>query len=189
MENIEDIKSMWINLNNRLNKIESDNIRLATEIKKNKYKSFQEKLINKYCKFIILESLMAFIFPLIIISNPSVNNIYRLPTIIYWVIFFVASLLFDLYLMLQVKNIDLNNYCVSKVAQISFRNWKLHKLWIIIALPFAFGAIYLFALCLKFEPYVLLGIACGGCIGLAIGIKELFKFHSYYKSLYSDIDI
>ena len=122
---------------------------------------------------------------LFFLFNPEVNERFRIPALIYWDVLFVIEVWFDLYLMLKIKTINIYESSISEVARIAAKNWKIHKIGIIVLLPLAFGAIFLFALALDANEYVILGMIFGGVIGMIIGIGQLMKFRNYYKLLQS----
>lgn len=179
INNLEDMKSMWIELNNRISFLEEDNRKLAAQIRNDRYKTVQNRLINKYIKFIWLEAIFAILMPVFIVFNG--NEKFKVITTIYWFCFFVIALAFDYYLLSNVRLMDLNNASVSEIVKLSSKNWKLHKLWIIIGMPVAVGACILYALALDADMVVIVGMIAGGVVGLIIGLTQFFKIrHNYY---------
>ena len=183
MENIEDFKIMWQDLNLRLTHVENENKRLMQNIMKAKYKNTQEKLVRKYWCFIAVEVFMICYMSFFFIFNPLINEKYRILSLVYWDLFFVIEVFFDSYLLYQMKKIDIYNSTIQDVANKAANNWKLHKIGIAIGLPLAFGAILLFALAVNANEFVIYGMIVGGVIGLIIGISQLLKFKNYYNML------
>ena len=185
MEDLKDIKLMWQELNNRLSFLEEENQRMMKSVMATNYRSTQEKLTQKYLGFIFVEVLMIGFMSLFFLFNPEVNERFRIPALVYWDVLFVIEVWFDLYLMLKIKTINIYESSISEVAKRAAKNWKIHKIGIIVLLPLAFGAIFLFALALDANEYVILGMIFGGVIGMIIGIGQLMKFRNYYKLLQS----
>lgn len=183
MESIEDFKIMWQDLNQRLSHLENENQRLIQNIRETKYKTTQEKLVKKYRAFIIAEVITICYMTLFFIFNPMINENYRIISLIYWDIFFVLEVIFDFYLLYQVKKINVYDSTIKEVATRAAANWKLHKMVIAIGLPLAFGAVLLFALSLDANQFTIYGMILGGVIGIFIGINQLIKFKNYYKLL------
>ncbi|MCH5242024.1 MAG: hypothetical protein J1F67_06330 [Muribaculaceae bacterium] len=183
MDNIEDLKIMWQDLNQRLSHLESENRMLMQNIMKTNYKTTQEKLVNKYGVFIAVEFIMICFMTLFFIFNPEVNEKYRISALIYWDAFFMIEVLFDFYLLYRIKTMDVFNSTIKDVASRAASNWRLHKMGIVIGLPLAFGAILLFALALNANEFTIMGMIVGGLIGFIIGIQQLLKFRSYYNLL------
>ena len=185
MDNLEDMKTMWIELNDRLSSLEEDNRKMARQIMSGKYKTAQERLISKYRLFIIIATIMIFYIIGFVGFNPLVDDKYRLVTVLYWIIFFLAEIGIDSYLLFKVKEIDIYHSSVTEIAAIAARNWKIHKIAIFCGLPVAIGAIVLFALALDADEYMIYGMLAGAVIGILIGLRQLMKFFSNYKILQS----
>lgn len=182
MENIDNIKQMWNDLNRRLESVEQENQRLANNIMRSNLKSTREKLIGKYKKFIFVEFIM-FLSVGILIYNGARVEIYKIPALITWEVFFLAEAFLDYYLMNRLQNIDIYTSPLCEISSIAQKNWKIHRIAIIAGLPFALVCVALFALCLGSDKFILLGILVGFIVGSIIGVLELRKFIKYYKEL------
>ena len=185
MDDLNDMKAMWIELNNKISSLEGDNRRLARQVMDSKFKTAQEKLADKYATFIGIELVFAIVISFFILFNPEAVEKYRVVTAIYWGAFFLGEAAIDAYLMLKVKEIDVYRLSVSEIARRAARNWKIHKIAIAIGLPVAIGAAILFGLLLNANIFTIYGMIVGGVIGLAIGIRQLLQFMKYYKFLQS----
>ncbi|MCH5229210.1 MAG: hypothetical protein J1F12_04350 [Muribaculaceae bacterium] len=180
---IDDIKIMWQEINLRLGHLEEENKRLARKVLNSDYKSARERLINKYAIFVGVEIFMLFVMSAFFYFNPEIVEKYRWPVLIYWALFFLGEVMIDFYLMHNVKNIDIYNSSVTQISKIAATNWKIHKLAVIIGLPIAIGAVILFALAMDSDEVVIFGMITGGIIGLIIGTTQLLKFSKYYRLL------
>lgn len=185
MENLDDMKTMWLELNSKISALEEENRKLARKVVSLNYKTAREKLIRKYTAFIFVASLMILYTLAFITFNPMIVEKYKIATTIYWIIFFTFEAGIDLYLRQRVKNIDIYNSSISEIAHQAATNWKIHKLAIIIGLPLAIGAVILFALSLNADLFMIYGMIVGGLVGLIIGIFQLIKFYEYYRLLQS----
>lgn len=183
MEELDKMKIMWAELNNRISVLEEDNRILARKIVNQNLKTSQEKLVNKYTAFIILSLIMAFYMPVFVLLNPLLVEKFKVVTVVYWSVFFLIEAGIDIYLRFQVSKIDIYNSSVREIALQAANNWKLHKLAIFIGLPFAFGAIVLFGLLLDADIFVILCMFMGAVIGGLIGLKQLKKFYEDYRFL------
>ena len=85
MNNIDDMMVMWKEMDKKLSSLVEENQRLANEIKKNKVRSNQEKLVRKYRAFIIMEAVCIPLLFLILGVNPEVVEKYRWPALLYFV--------------------------------------------------------------------------------------------------------
>lgn len=186
MENLEDMKTMWLELNNRLSFLEEENRKMARQVMNEKYKTARDRLINKYRGFIIIEFILMIYISWFFYFNPLVVEKYRLLAIIYWGVFFLGEVAIDFYLMVKIKGIDIYNSSVSTIAKTAAKNWKIHKIAMCIGLPLAIGAIIIFGLALDANEFTIFGMIVGGLVGLIIGIRQLIKFLNYYKLLQSN---
>ena len=183
MDNLNDMKTMWMELNEKVSALEAENKNLARKMINEKYKSAKERLINKYNAFIWIEAILIFFMTLFFLYNPQVNHKYRIITLIYWDVFFLIEVIFDCYLLNRIKSVNVYSSSINEVAKKATDNWKLHKKGVIIGMPLAFGAVILVSLALNANEFTIYGIILGGVIGVAIGINQLLKFRKYYMLL------
>lgn len=183
MDELENMKAMWSDLNQRISVLEVENRELARKIIKEKYSSARERLIRKYYSFMVVEAIMIIFMSLFLIYNPQINEKYRIAALISWDVFFLFEFLADSYLLYQIKNIKIFSSNINEVAKRAADNWKLHKILILIGLPLAIGVIIIFALAIDANEFTIYGMFIGGLIGGIIGIYQLLKFKNNYKQL------
>lgn len=186
MEDLEDMKTLWNNLNRRVETLEEENRRLARLVTENKIKSARERLIRKYSLFIILSVIMIFYIFIMVNFNPLVVEKYKMVTLIYWSLFFAGEAGVDLYLRENVKKIDVYSSSISEISAMAAKNWKIHKIALMIGLPVAFGAVILMGLLLDANEFTIYGMIVGAIVGLLIGLRQLMKFYENYKFLQSE---
>lgn len=186
MQSLDDIKLIWQDLNDRLSHLEAENKALMNKVKQSNYITARDKLVKKYYAFIFLEIIMIIFMSFFLIFNPYVNEKYRIGALVYWDLFFIMEIAIDTYLLMQIQSIDIYNSPITEVARRAARNWKFHKLAIVIGLPLAFGAIIIFALALDANEYTIFGMIVGGVVGAIIGGSQLLKIKKYYKRLQVD---
>lgn len=183
INNIDEMMAMWNQLDQKLNGLQQENRKLAMEIKKNKYRTTLDKLVNKYGRFIVLELVYVILFPIFMIKCPFIVPKYRIVTIIYWTCFFAMEIGFDYYLMDRLKEIDVYECTISQIARLARSNWKIHKLAIFIGLPFSIGGVVLVVLSLGGDSSLIWGVMVGLVVGLIIGLNQLRKFINSYRLL------
>lgn len=188
MDELENIKVLWQELNQRMESLERDNRMLAREVMNNKYVSAKEKLVKKYTIFSIISFVMIIYGFCFIFYNPFIVEKYKIATCIYWTLFFLFEAFLDLFLSYRLRKIDVYNSNVKEIANLSAQNWKIHKLGIVIGLPLAIGLVILFGLAMNPNEFVIYGMITGGFVGLLIGLIHLRKFYRYYKLLQSERD-
>lgn len=183
MNNIDDMMTMWKEMDNKLSSLVEDNRRLANEIKKNKVKGNQEKLIRKYRAFIILGAICIPLMFAILGLSPEVVEKYRWPTLIYFVCFFLMEICIDSYLIYRLTSIDIYNDSIVEISRQARANWKMHKIAVLIGIPVAIGAVILFCMAMGGNTAILWGVCVGASIGLGIGLNEFFKFMKNYREM------
>lgn len=186
MNSIEEMMGLWREMDGKLSSLIEENKALVSEIKKNKLKTCQEKLVRKYRAFIIIGAVCIPIMYLIIGINPFVVERYRWLTLIYFECFFLFEIFIDSYLMFRISQIDIYNETVSEICRKASRNWRTHKVGIMAGIPMACGAIVLYCLCMGVNREVIYGVVLGAIIGLGIGTNQFFKFKKNYDRMKSD---
>ena len=185
MEELENFKAMWLELNEKISALEAENRNLARKVVNEKFRSAKEKLIRKYNAFIFVEVIMIlFIFPFFM-YNPFVVEKFRIFACVYWLVFFLFEVSMDFWLKEGIKNIDIYNSSVKEISLQVAKIRKLHKLAVIIGFPVAIGACVLFALAVNADKFTIYGMIVGGIIGGVIGIFQLKSFFQYYRFLQS----
>lgn len=186
MENINDMKTMWMDLNRRLDALEEENRRLARKVVNEKYKNLQERLVRKYRIFIFVSCIMIIYSFLFIFMNNEVVDKYRLPATIYMICFFILCAATDTYLLIKVKDMDIYGEKINEITRTAAINWKIHKIFTMVGLPLAIGAVILIALALNANTFTYLGMIVGGIVGFSIGLRQLLKFRNYYRLLQTE---
>ena len=183
MEDIEDMKAMWVELNQRISSLEEDNRRLAKKVVSEKYKNIQERLIRKYRVFIALACVMIIYIYCLVFLNPLVVDKYKMFATIYMMCFFARCAGVDSYLLYKVKGLDIYGSNIREITRVASLNWKIHKIFLIAGIPLAIGALVVMALALDANEFVYLGMIVGGIVGFLIGFRQLMKFRDYYRLL------
>ena len=186
MNNIDDMMTIWKEMDSKLTFLVDENKKLVDKIKKDKLKSKQEKLIAKYRGFIVMEGIG---IPLILLAvglNPLIIEKYRWPTLIYFICFFLLEICIDAFLLYKLNRIDIYNDSITNISRQAKTNWKTHKIAVLIGIPIAVGAVALISLAVGANKAFLYGIFVGGAIGVALGLNEFLKFMKNYKSMTKD---
>lgn len=183
MNYIEDMMAMWRSMDSKLTALVDENRRLAEEVKKNKLRSSQEKLMRKYRAFIILEAVCIPLMCLAIGVNPLVVSQFRWLALIYFVCFFLLEIFIDSYLLYKLNSIDIYTDSINDIARQARENWKTHKIAVLIGIPLAIGGVVLFCLAMGGDKSAMWGVFVGAAIGIGIGINEFFKFMKNYKAM------
>ena len=184
---LETLKLQWRNLSQRIERLE--NKMLSNDSRKvidGKISSARELLLKKYKRFFILGICMAIVTPVMFMSMLTEFGIDETNKLIisglFWLYFLTAALM-DAYLMRKTKEIEPAEWPVSKVRAEAIRLKKFHHKCMAILIPFAIITIGYFVYNLASDVYILIGIAVGATIGLAVGLKQYFEMMAAYKSM------
>ena len=179
---------MWKEMDKRLISLADENKRLAEEIKKNRLRTSQEKLMRKYKVFIVMEAMCIPLMFLVLGLNPNVVEMYRWPTLIYFICFFLMEICIDGYLCYRLNNMNFHADSVADISRRARANWRIHKIAILIGIPIAIGAVALFCLAIGGNKAAMAGVCLGGSVGIGIGTVQFFKFMKNYKNMTTDTD-
>lgn len=183
MNNMEEMMVMWREMDSKLSSLVEENRKLADEIKKNKLRTSQERLIRKYRAFIIMEAVCIPLMIFVLGVNPMAIDQYKWIALIYFIGFFLLEICIDGYLLYKLNGIDVYNDSIVEISRQARANWRTHKIAVLVGIPIAVGAVVLFCLAMGSDPSMMWGVFVGGAIGLGIGLNELFKFMKNYKAM------
>lgn len=176
---LEEIKRQLDSLDERLARLEngSDNKAHISGIERGKIISAQERLVRRYHRFAVVGLLMC----------PVVGILYRglmplLPRVMFAGFFLVASMM-DFYMWKGVKSIDCTTMGVATVAEKARFYRKMHHIFMAV-LVVLFVPILGTLMALGADEYMMWGMAAGGVVGLAIGVKMYLNIMGEYRTLY-----
>lgn len=180
----EEIKLAWEKTKIALEKTEARNIELANVIKNGKKKTALQNLATRYLRFSRIGLVAAIVFGLSF-STHSFHLAHgnRILLVAVMTGFFALASIMDFWLYKGISSIDCSTMNVSEVISKSLFYRKRHFQFIAILFPLAIGLVtYEFFLFSDNEGFVYGGII-GIAVGLAIGLIQLMKFLSDYKTL------
>lgn len=186
LKEISEIKALWIEINDRLSRLEKSTVEESRRVTQQKIRSAQEDLIRKYARFSRLSFIMAIVFPLFY-GNPA-NTIFDYPTKLYsycvggaMCAFFLICGVMDLYLSNAVKDINLATMSVIEVRRQAINLKRCHHIFQMILIPLAIGVLILMLYPIIEETWI--GAIIGLVIGLSIGISVYIKMMADYKEI------
>ena len=100
--------------------------------------------------------------------------------------YFLLAALMDLFLMRELKAINLNTMSVSTVCKLVAKSKKIHHRCMAILIPICAIILALMISAFVSNTYMIVGMSVGAVIGLAIGIFQYLKFMDDYKVLSED---
>lgn len=187
-DNLNELKEMWNELNNRLSRLEEATIEEGRRVSRENIRSAQEDLAMTYKRFTIIGFTMAAIMP-IMFGVP--DSIFNYPTMTYRVIvslsmcaYFLTCALMDFYLFRRVNDMDLAVMPVSVIRETALRLKKKHHIFMMILIPIAICVLFLMTYPIISEIWI--AVLVGAVVGLAIGLSMYFKMMNDYKQILAE---
>ncbi|MDE6006236.1 MAG: hypothetical protein K2G67_01600 [Muribaculaceae bacterium] len=139
------------------------------------------KLSSKYKRFSIIGFVM---IAMSFITKFTVgDNTLGIWISILFACYFATCSAMDYWLYLGISRIDPATMSVNEVITKSLFYRKRHFQFMAIIIPWMIAIIGLIVYANFSDVYMLIAVATGGIIGLAIGLKNLFEFLDAYKTL------
>ena len=169
---IDEIKSIWSDMNTRLEKNESLNKKILNEIMDNRYQSAKDKLMRYEVIYLILSAVFSFITPLYyytgLLSLAGCGMFSGL---------FVLAALWQVYKIVLLQKMKMDQFSTSELLQKALKFKIITRMRTIIGLllMIPFFAIFLMLSPQLMNPAMLTGMGAGVVVGLIIGLADYFK--------------
>lgn len=184
---IDEIKSIWSDMNTRLEKNESLNKKILNEIMDNRYQSAKDKLMRYEVIYLILSAVFSFITPLYyytgLLSLAGCGMFSGL---------FVLAALWQVYKIVLLQKMKMDQFSTTELLQKALKFKIITRMRTIIGLllMIPFFAIFLMLSPQLMNPAMLTGMGIGVVVGLIIGLADYFKNQKHIDKLikcYKDI--
>lgn len=189
MEELEQLKSRWKELNRRVEVLEKENRDKARIIIDMRCKTSRDRLLSYYRRFIAMALLCVVMFPLLFLRSGVLNDGWALPTVIYFDIYFIICACMDLWLYHKVSALDVYRDSLSTISRNAMSVRKRHQLFVLILIPMAIVGILLLVLGIGESEAILPGLVLGGIVGCFIGISKYRKMMRSYRDLESNFEV
>ncbi len=169
---IDEIKSIWSDMNTKLEKNESLNKKILNEIMDNRYQSAKDKLMRYEVIYLILSAVFSFITPLYyytgLLSLAGCGMFSGL---------FVLAALWQVYKIVLLQKMKMDQFSTSELLQKALKFKIITRMRTIIGLllMIPFFAIFLMLSPQLMNPAMLTGMGVGVVVGLIIGLADYFK--------------
>ena len=184
---IDEIKSIWSDMNTRLEKNESLNKKILNEIMDNRYQSAKDKLMRYEVIYLILSAVFSFITPLYyytgLLSLAGCGMFSGL---------FVLAALWQIYKIVLLQKMKMDQFSTSELLQKALKFKIITRMRTIIGLllMIPFFAIFLMISPQLMKPEILTAMGVGLAVGLIIGLTDYFRNQKHIDKLikcYKDI--
>lgn len=140
-----------------------------------------ESLGRRYRCFSIVSSMM--VCCSLLFSLGEFPFIHGLPLTLAFCFYFLVCSTMDFWLYMGVRSIDIQEMTVAEVAGKAMFYRKRHLQFMAILIPMAAALLTFLIWTVTEDAYMIVGIASGGLIGLALGIRQFMRFMADYRTL------
>jgi len=169
---IDEIKSIWNDMNIRLEKNESLNKKLLEEIMDNRHQTAKEKLMKYERRYLILSAAFSLITPFYYYSG-----LFSLPGCIMFSGLFVLAALWQVYKIVLLQKMKMDVFSTTELLQKALKFKIITRLRTIIGLAamIPFLAIFFLLSPGLMQPAIMIAMGIGVIVGLMIGLTDYFK--------------
>lgn len=179
------IKQIWDETDARLSRLERQTEDLARQGRDNRRRTALDRLMERYRRFSIIGLLLAVMIVMQTLAG-FYEGPYGIAVGITGVLLGCICSLMDRWLYLKLKEIDIARMTVAEVSKRALLCRRRHLQFICFSLPMVLLMILFIMLSKNLNLYMIYGMIGGFVFGLALGLRELFKFLSDYRTLSED---
>ena len=169
---IDEIKSIWSDMNARLEKNESLNKKILNEIMDNRHQTAKEKLMKYEVRYLILSVVFSLITPLYYFSG-----IFSLVGCVLFAGLFVVAAFWQVYKIVLLREMKMDVVSTTELLQKSLKFKIITRLRTIIGLSLMipFFVVFLMVSPQLIKPEIMVGMGVGLVVGLIIGLTDYFR--------------
>jgi hypothetical protein len=169
---IDEIKSIWNDMNTRLEKNESFNKKLLDEIMDNRHQTAKDKLTKYEVRYLILSTVFSFISPLYYFTG-----LFSLAGCMMFTGLFVLVALWQVYKIVLLQKMKMDVFSTTELLQKALKFKIITRMRTIIGLSLLlpFFAIFFMVTPQLIHRETLIGMGVGVVVGLIIGLSDYFK--------------
>lgn len=169
---IDEIKSIWSDMNARLEKNESLNKKILNEIMDNRHQTAKEKLMKYEVRYLILSVVFSLITPLYYFSG-----IFSLVGCLLFAVLFVVAAFWQVYKIVLLREMKMDVVSTTELLQKSLKFKIITRLRTIIGLSLMipFFVVFLMVSPQLIKPEIMVGMGVGLVVGLIIGLTDYFR--------------
>jgi hypothetical protein len=169
---IDEIKSIWNDMNTRIEKSESMNKKLLNEIMDNRHQTAKDELMKYEVRYLILCVVFSFITPFY-----YYNGIFSLSGCIMFCGLFVLAALWQVYKIVLLKKMKLDLFSTTELLQKSLKFKIITRLRTVIGLSLMIPifAIFFVVNPQLMHPLIITAMGVGIVVGLIIGLTDYFR--------------
>lgn len=166
------MKSIWKDMNTRLEKTEALNKKLLDEIMDNRHQSAKAKLMKYEVVYLVLSILCSTLTPLYYFAG-----VFSVTACIMFFSLFFLSALWQVYKIQLLKKMEMDAHSTTELLQKAIKFKVITRLrtvvGLILMIPFLTAFMLLSPGLMK--PEILVAMGVGVVVGLVIGLSDYFK--------------
>jgi len=170
---IDEIKSIWNDMNARLEKNESLNKKILNEIMDNRHQTAKEKLMKYEVRYLVISAAFSLITPFYYYSA----GIFPLAGCIMFSGLFLLAAIWQVYKIVLLRKMKMDEFSTSELLQKSLKFKIITRLRTIIGLSLMipFFVIFFMLNPRLMQPTILAVMGVGVVVGLIIGLTDYFR--------------
>ena len=169
---IDEIKSIWNDMNTRLEKNELLNKKILDEIMDNRHQTAKEKLMKYEVRYLVLSAAFSLITPFYYYSG-----IFPLSGCIMFSAIFVLAALWQVYKIVLLRKMKMDVFSTAELLQQSLKFKIITRLRTVIGLllMIPFFVVFFILNPRLMEPAILIAMSIGLVVGLFVGLTDYFR--------------
>ncbi len=169
---IDEIKSIWNEMNTRLEKNETLNKKLMNEIMENRHQTARDKLMKYEVLYLILSAVFALITPLYYFTH-----LFSLAGCVMFSGLFVLTALWQVYKIMLLQKMKMDLFSTTELLQKALKFKIITRMRTVVGLllMIPFFAIFFMVSPQLLKPEIMAGMGVGLVVGLIIGLTDYFR--------------
>lgn len=193
INDLEEIKSMWKDVNRRLENLERQTVEESRRMDTRKIRTAKEDLARNYKRFMYIGAVFGVMFPVFLITADHLypSGTWKFISAGLFMIYFLTVAIMDGYLYNEVMGINLAEMTVKRVIERAKALKHRHHVFMMILIPMALVTIGVFCSQFLNDTFMMAGVCLGGLIGVLIGLKKYLQMMNDYREMmaqYSEED-
>lgn len=169
---IDEIKSIWNEMNTRLEKNETLNKKLMNEIMENRHQTARDKLMKYEVLYLILSAVFALITPLYYFTH-----LFSLAGCVMFSGLFVLTAVWQVYKIMLLQKMKMDLFSTTELLQKALKFKIITRMRTVVGLllMIPFFAIFFMVSPQLLKPEIMAGMGVGLVVGLIIGLTDYFR--------------
>ncbi len=186
IDELEELRQKWEDVNRRLERLEKGTVDEGRRVCSRNVRTAKDDLARRYKRFMFVELVMSVVVlcQFGAMTHRGIGNeFWLICSTIAFPIFFLVAFVMDLHLYNALSRMDLSVMTVKEVVSEARTLKRRHHIFQAVLIPFVLICLGCMAMAFVNDDYVLAGMATGGAVGLAIGLKQYLDMMKDYREM------